>query len=43
MSEVASRLFMSADLIGSTAQKQQSDSKWLSGLLAFYQQVPHIL
>ena len=43
MSEVASRLFMSADLIGSTAQKQQSDSKWLSGLLAFYQQFPHIL
>ena len=43
MGEVASRLFLSADLIGSTESKQRSESHWLSGLLAFYQQFPHIL
>lgn len=40
---IGSRLFLSADLIGSTARKQEDGAEWLGFVLAFYQQFPHIL
>lgn len=42
-SGVASRLFLSADLVGSTARKQSLglSSKWTGDVLAFYQQFPY--
>ena len=36
----ASRLFLSADLVGSTARKQTNLDEWLADLLGFYQQFP---
>jgi hypothetical protein len=35
-----SRLFLSADLVGSTARKQSNLDEWLTDLLGFYQQFP---
>lgn len=38
--EGVSRLFLSADLVGSTARKQQNAATWLGDVLAFYQRFP---
>jgi hypothetical protein len=43
-SDVSSRLFLSADLVGSTARKQaQGPDTWIGDVLAFYQQFPSLL
>lgn len=39
----ASRLFLSADLVGSTARKQSNLTGWLADVLGFYQQFPVIV
>lgn len=39
----ASRLFLSADLVGSTARKQSNPDQWLDDVLGFYQQFPVIV
>lgn len=38
--DAQSRLFLSADLVGSTARKQSNMEEWLVELLGFYQQFP---